>query len=101
MQSYIEVSALEKLVPLLSDINSEVRLNAIKTLTLLAEAPKAKVDLQTCLPKVCVRQSIINLSLPLSLSHAHIQLEELISDDSSEMVVKAATTANKVITWKP
>ena len=48
----LEASALEKLVPLLSDINSEVRLNAIKALTLLAEAPKAKVELQICLPKV-------------------------------------------------
>ena len=48
----IEASSLEKLVPLLTDINSEVRLNAIKALTLLAEAPKAKVELQTCLPKV-------------------------------------------------
>jgi hypothetical protein len=48
----LEVSALDKLVPLLSDINSEVRLNAIKALTLLAEAPKAKTELQACLPKV-------------------------------------------------
>ena len=48
----LEASALEKLVPLLSDINSEVRLNAIKALALLAEVPKAKVELQACLPKV-------------------------------------------------
>ena len=48
----LEASALDKLIPLLSDINSEVRLNAIKALTLLAEAPKAKVQLQSCLPKV-------------------------------------------------
>ena len=48
----LEASALEKLLPLLSDINSEVRLNAIKALTLLAEAPKAKVRLQSCLTKV-------------------------------------------------
>ena len=48
----LEASALDKLVPLLSDINSEVRLNAIKALSLLAEAPKAKAELQACLPKV-------------------------------------------------
>jgi hypothetical protein len=48
----LEASALDKLVPLLSDINSEVRLNAIKALTLLAEATKAKAELQACLPKV-------------------------------------------------
>ena len=48
----VEASALAKLVPLLSDHNSEVRLNVIKAVTLLAETPKAKVELQTCLPKV-------------------------------------------------
>ena len=48
----LEAAALDKLVPLLSDINSEVRLNTIKALTLLAEAPKAKAELQACLPKV-------------------------------------------------
>ena len=53
----LEGSALDKLIPLLSDINSEVRLNAIKALTLLAEAPKAKVQLQSCLPKVSGRKT--------------------------------------------
>ena len=48
----LEAAALDKLVPLLSDFNSEVRLNSIKALTLLAETPKAKQELQTCLPKV-------------------------------------------------
>lgn len=48
----LEASALEKLVPLLSDHNSEVRLNSIKALTLLAETPKAKQELETILPKV-------------------------------------------------
>ena len=50
----LEASALDKLAPLLSDIKSEVRLNAIKALTLLAEAPKAKAELLACLPKVWV-----------------------------------------------
>ena len=31
----------------------------------------------------------------------YTQLEQLISEDPSEMVIKAATTAKNVITWKP
>ena len=48
----MDAGALPKLVGLLSDTNSEVRLNSIKALTLLAETPNGKMELQSSLTKV-------------------------------------------------
>ncbi len=50
--SVLESGALPILVSLLSDPCSEARLNSIKALTLLAETPAGKAELQTSIPQV-------------------------------------------------
>lgn len=45
---------LERLIELLNDHSSEVRLNAAKLLSLLAETPQGKENLKSALEKVMV-----------------------------------------------
>lgn len=45
---------LDRLVELLDDSNSEIRLNSIRLLGLLAETPKGKNDLKPALEKVAL-----------------------------------------------
>ncbi|CAB4036550.1 Hypothetical predicted protein, partial [Paramuricea clavata] len=59
--------------------SSEVRLNALKAITTLAEAPMGRTTLLENVDKV----------------------EKLIHDHESPAVRKAAQIAVKVITWKP
>lgn len=62
----LEADALSKLVVLLDDLNSEVRLNSVKALTLLAETPRGKMELQTSLEKV---SEIQNENKPMLIFH--------------------------------
>lgn len=48
----LECNTLDRLVELTDDYNSEVRLNSIKLLSLLAEAPEGKKALYSSLEKV-------------------------------------------------
>ena len=73
----LEASALPSLEPLVGDTSSEVRFNAIKAITLLAEAPEGRRALQ----------------------HLVNKLEDCYSD--VENISRAARTAVQVITWKP
>ncbi|KAJ8298668.1 hypothetical protein KUTeg_022728 [Tegillarca granosa] len=75
----IKANAIQPLVDLVDDDTSEVRLNAIKALTCLSEAPEGRKTLLEHVDKI----------------KAHV------NDDPIPAVVKAATIAVKVITWKP
>ncbi|KAK6973879.1 radial spoke head 14 [Biomphalaria glabrata] len=66
------------LVNLVDDINSEVRLNAIKALTCLAEAPEGRRELLQ-----------------------HVEQIRNHTKDHREAVAHAARIAVKVITWLP
>ncbi|XP_064603324.1 LOW QUALITY PROTEIN: radial spoke head 14 homolog [Liolophura sinensis] len=74
----IKAEAIGALVKLVDDPTSEVRLNALKALTCLSEAPEGREVLLTQVEKI----------------EAHLS-------DHIPAVVKAATIAVKVITWKP
>ncbi|XP_035690918.1 radial spoke head 14 homolog [Branchiostoma floridae] len=74
----LEAGAIPHLVELVEDKNSEVRLNSLKALTTLSEAPEG-------------RKELLN----------HVDLIKKRMEDESEAVVKAATIAVRVITWKP
>lgn len=74
----LEFNAITSLLNLLEDECSEVRANALKALTCLAEAPEGRAALLEQVSKV---RALMNDSVP--------------------NVVKAATIAVKVITWKP
>lgn len=73
-----DAKAIEPLVKLVDDDTSEVRLNALKALTCLSEAPEGRRVLLSHVEKIKARML-----------------------DSIPAVVKAATIAVKVITWKP
>ena len=51
----LECETLDRLVQLVEDSKSEVRLNAIKVLSLVAEAPKGKQQLIPALTKVYIQ----------------------------------------------
>lgn len=74
----LEVNAIPSLVELVDDPNSEVRINALKALTCLSEAPEGRKELLTHIDKIKAR-----------------------CRDSVPAVVKAASIAEKIITWKP
>lgn len=80
----------------MEDEDLEVRLNAIKVLSLLAETPKGKQDLKPALQKV--HNNILSYTDSTDVLY---QLEGVAQVDSSEMVKKAAATAIKIITWLP
>ncbi|GBM69019.1 Radial spoke head 14 [Araneus ventricosus] len=71
-------NAIEKILPLVKRKNPEIRLNAIKVLTALSEAPTGRKQLIEKIP----------------------QLFSLLNDEVQE-VRRAAKTLNKVITFKP
>ncbi|KAL5480109.1 hypothetical protein EMCRGX_G023731 [Ephydatia muelleri] len=75
----VEQGAIPLLTAQLQHSSSEVRLNTIKALTLLAETPKGKGELRAQLEK----------------------LKDLANTDTSDMVRKAATRAVEVVTWTP
>lgn len=70
---------LERLMQLLEDESSEVRLNTTKLLSLLAETPQGKETLKTALQK----------------------LQDMSVYDESDMVKKTAYTATRIIQWLP
>ncbi|CAH1787094.1 unnamed protein product [Owenia fusiformis] len=74
----INGGAIEPLVNLVDDPNSEVRANSLKALTCLSEAPEGRATLLT-----------------------HVEKIKTLMHDPIPAVVKAATIAVKVITWKP
>jgi len=74
----LEAGAIEPLVELVDDKVSEVRLNALKALTCLSEAPEG-------------RKTLLE----------HVEKIKLRTYDDIPAVVKAATCAVQVITWKP
>ena len=75
----LECDAIPPLVTLVDDYNSEVRLNALKALTCLSEAPEGREKLLEFVPAI----------------------QKHVDEDQIPAVVKAATIAVKVITWKP
>lgn len=75
----LETGAIPHLIDLFNDSSSEVRTNAIKTLTMLAETPRGKQELQSILS----------------------QLEEMRDTVKGEVELKTIDTARRVITWKP
>lgn len=70
---------LERLKELLEDESSEVRLNTIKLLSLLAETPQGKESMKSAMQK----------------------LQEMSVQDESDMVKKTAYTATRIIQWLP
>ena len=74
----MEANAIPALKELINDPRSETRLNAIKALTTLAEAPQARARLLDYVTFISERES-----------------------DPSKAVARAATIAKKVITWQP
>jgi hypothetical protein len=50
---------LDKLLELLNDTDSEIRLNSIKLLSLLAEAPQGKKNLKSALEKVSWKKMVV------------------------------------------
>lgn len=88
---------LDRLVELLNVEDSELRLNSIKLLSLLAETPKGKESLKATLGKVSCNTSMIILIMVLHT----IQLEELAVQDTSDMVRKTAHIATRIIKWVP
>lgn len=74
----LEAGAIPALKQLISSEKSEARLNAIKALTTLAEAPRGRAKLLENVDEISQQES-----------------------DSSEAVARAAEIAKKVITWKP
>ena len=97
---------------LLSSVHTKLLTGAIalQALTMLAETPEGKAELQSALPKVIIILVPVRgvTEFIYALFYAHLvsllflllQLEELINE-TNEMVSKAARTAKKVITWKP
>merc|ERR1711931_485317 len=81
MKNAIRSGAIKDLVGLVNDDNSEVRLNALKAITCLSEAPEGRRNLLHHVEQIRSRTSI--------------DLEK------SEAVRRAAEIAVKVITWKP
>ncbi|CAI8019789.1 Radial spoke head 14 homolog [Geodia barretti] len=76
----LEAGALPHLVALFTDPSSEVRTNAVKTVTMLAETPRGKQQLQ----------SVVS------------QLEEMAGGgERGETETKTINTARTVITWTP
>jgi len=75
----LKANAINELLLLVNSGNSEARLNAIKALTMLAEAPEG-------------RQAL--------LSHVD-EVEDRTVDPQSQAVCEAAKIALKVIKWKP
>ena len=71
--------AVIPLLKLVHATSTETRLNSLKALTLLAEAPEGREALQ----------------------HYVSEIEERIHDIESKAVARAAEIAVKVITWKP
>ncbi|XP_065902205.1 radial spoke head 14 homolog isoform X2 [Dysidea avara] len=76
----LDNGAKQKLCPLLYDNNSEVKLNTIKTLTMIAEVPTAREELKT---------------------EALLKLENMSQGDASSHVRQVALKACQVIKWKP
>ncbi|CAI9744140.1 radial spoke head 14 [Octopus vulgaris] len=70
--------ALDTLVFLTKDQNSEVRTNALKALTCLSEAPRG-------------RKILLN----------HVEKIQVLTSDPVPAVAKAASIALQVICWKP
>lgn len=90
---------LERLMQLLEDESSEVRLNTTKLLSLLAETPQGKETLKTALQKVYVGPaSSVSAKSPYILK---IQLQDMSVYDESDMVKKTAYTATRIIQWLP
>lgn len=74
----LDSDAIPLLLNLLESPLSKARLNAVKTLTMLAEAPEGRKILQS-----------------------HVTLFRSLEGDSSVAVKQAAKIAIKVIEWKP
>lgn len=74
----LESGAIPALKDLINSEKSEARLNAIKALTTLAEAPRGRAKLLENVKDISEHES-----------------------DSSKAVARAAEIAKKVITWKP
>lgn len=74
----IELGAIPALLKLLTDSNSECRLNVVKALTTLAEAPEGRAKLLEFIDDIAGMQS-----------------------DPSRAVQRAAEIAKSVILWKP
>ena len=91
---------IQRVTELLEHQNSEIRLNAIKLLSLLAETPKGKESFKGVLHKV--------RSVMAKRTHTHthtctrcVQLQELAAKDENDLVKKNAHTATTIITWTP
>ena len=78
-QLALESHVLPRLLKLLVEPCVEVRLNALKSITCLAEAPKARAE----------------------LSHSLLDIAKLKNDEDSQAIRKAAQIAEQTITWKP
>ena len=74
----LDVEATQPLLQLLTSSLSKARLNAIKALTMLAEAPEGRKLLQS-----------------------HVATFRVLEEDLSPAVQRAAQIAIKVIEWKP
>lgn len=75
----LDANALPRLLKLLKEPSVELRLNALKALTTLSEAPKARSELLRSLTDIV----------------------ELKNDPDSQAIRKAAQIAERTITWKP
>ena len=75
----MEANLLPRLLKLLNEPCVELRLNALKVITCLSEAPKARVELLKSLTEIA----------------------KLKQDADSQAIRKAAQIAERTITWKP
>lgn len=75
----LEAQILSHLLKLLNEPCVELRLNVLKVITCLAEAPKARADLLEYLTDIA----------------------KLKQDADSQAIRKAAQIAERTITWKP